>query len=112
MGYRLVVTDEMSRLLDKCVSYLLYTLKNEQAARHLLDSVSEVYDNLENNPEIYRLSEDPFLRSLCYHEAKVPNMEYLIIYKILERTVFLLGIFHTLENYTTKVGVVRSRTDL
>lgn len=106
MVYKVVSTDEMDVLLDKCVMYLLKKFKSEQAASHLLDGVSEVYDNLENNPLIYRISEDPFMKELNYREAKVPEMDYLIIYKIVGNTVYLLGIFHSLENYAGKMKVL------
>ncbi len=103
MVYNIITTDEMDMLLDRCVDYLLKKLKSEQAAKHLLDSVSEIYDNLEMNPKIYRLSEDSFMKALGYHEAKVPEMEYMIIYKVVESNVYILGIFHTLENYADKI---------
>lgn len=77
MVYKVVSTDEMDRLLDNCVLYLLKKLKSEQAAEHLLDGVSEVYSELERNPLIYRISEDPFMKELNYHEAKVPEMDFL-----------------------------------
>lgn len=110
MVYKVVSTDEMDRLLDNCVLYLLKKLKSEQAAEHLLDGVSEVYSELECNPLIYRISDDPFMKELNYHEAKVPEMDYMIIYKVVDDTVYLLGIFHTLENYASKMKVLWNRT--
>ena len=87
MVYKVVSTDEMDRLLDNCVLYLLKKPKSEQAAEHLLDGVSEVYSELECNPLIYRISDDPFMKELNYHEAKVPEMDYMIIYKVVDDTV-------------------------
>lgn len=59
---------------------------------------------------IYRISDDPFMKELNYHEAKVPEMDYMIIYKVVDDTVYLLGIFHTLENYASKMKVLWNRT--
>lgn len=112
MVYNVISTDEMDMLLDKCVKYLLGKFKNEQAAKHLLDGVSEIYDQLETNPNIYRLSEDPFMKSLEYHEAKVPNMDYMIVYKVVADNVYVLGIFHTLENYASKMRILFNRKTL
>ena len=53
MAYSLIVTEEMEKLLDNCVSYILRKFKNEQAAVHLLDEVDKIYDELETNPGIY-----------------------------------------------------------
>lgn len=96
----------MDRLLDNSVQYLLYKIKNEQAANHLLSEVNEIYDRLEDNPFIYRESQDPFLNALHYHEAKVPEMDYIIIYKIVGTDVYLLGIFNTREDYSEKMKII------
>lgn len=39
MDYKLVISEHANELLDNLVYYLLYRLKNEQAARHLLDGI-------------------------------------------------------------------------
>jgi len=99
----------MDKLLDHCIGYLLGKFKSEQAAEHLLDGVSEIYDKLESNPNLYRLSEDPFMKALDYHEAKVHGMDYTIIYKVVVDNVYILGIFHTLENYASKMKILWSQ---
>ncbi len=106
MTYNIISTDEMDKLLDSCVRYLLGKFKNEQAAEHLLDGASEIYEKLERNPNLYRLSKDPLMRALDYHEAKVPGMDYMIIYKVVADNVYILGIFHTLENYVGKMKIL------
>lgn len=109
MAYNIVSTDEMNLLLDKCVRYLLGKFKSEQAAEHLLNGVAEVYDKLESNPNIFRLSEDPFMKAMDYHEAKISEMDYVIIYKVVAENVYVLGIFHTLENYASKMKIIWSQ---
>lgn len=108
MDYKIISTEEMDLLLDSCVRYLLNKFKNEQAAEHLLSGVSEIYDTLESNPNVYRVSQDPFMKALEYHEAKVPGMDYMIVYKIVNQNVYIMGIFHTLENYADKMKVIWS----
>lgn len=39
MDYRLIITERAEELLDALVYYLIYRLKNEQAALHLLNAV-------------------------------------------------------------------------
>ena len=39
MAYNLVVTEHADKLLDNILHYLLYQLKNKQAAKHLLDDM-------------------------------------------------------------------------
>lgn len=106
MVYNSIATDEMNMLLDNSVRYLLNKFKSEQAAEHLLSGAAEIYDQLESNPNIYRISRDPFMKALEYHEAKVNGMDYMIIYKIEEQNVYILGIFHTLENYAEHTKII------
>ena len=46
MDYKLVISEHADELLDNLVYYLLYRLKSEQAARHLLDGIDGIYDRL------------------------------------------------------------------
>lgn len=61
MAYKLVITEHADDLLDRLVYHLIYCLKNEQAAKHLLDGVENVYSRLEIYPEQFPVSRDTFL---------------------------------------------------
>ena len=54
MEYRLVITEHAEELLDNLIYYLLYKLKNEQAAKHLLNGVENVYERNETKGNIGR----------------------------------------------------------
>ncbi len=103
MAYKLIVTKHADKLLDNIVYYLLYQLKSEQAAKHLLNEIENIYDRLERNPQQFPLSRDIYLASKGYHEAVVPHMDYVIIFDIGTDTVNVIGIFHQLENYQSKL---------
>ena len=60
MDYKLVISEHADELLDNLVYYLLYRLKSEQAARHLLDGIGGIYDRLETNPFQFPLSNVKF----------------------------------------------------
>ena len=103
MVYKLVITERAEQLLDHLVYYLLFQLKNEQAAAHLLDAVSNVYERLEENPFQFPECRDAYLKSKQYREATTMDMNYVIIYRVEDGTVYVLGVFHGLESYETKV---------
>ncbi len=103
MAYNLVITDKAEELLDNLFFYLVKCLKSEQAGRHLLAMIEKVYDQLEDNPFVYRSCEDSYLKSLGYREAIVPEMNYIIIFEVENDEVVVLGIFHQLENYPSKL---------
>ena len=103
MAYKLIVTEHADELLDNLVHHLLERLKNEQAARHLLNGIENVYERLEENPLQFPLSRDAYLASKGYHEAIVPQMEYIVVFSMKKDIVNVVGIFHQLENYQRKV---------
>ena len=45
MRYKLIITERAEELLDDLVRYLLYRIKNQQAALHLLESIEKLYDH-------------------------------------------------------------------
>ena len=98
MDYKLVISEHADELLDNLVYYLLYRLKSEQAARHLLDGIDGIYD-----PFQFPLSRDAYLANKGYHEAVVPLMDYIVIFDVREDTVNVVGVFHQLENYQSKL---------
>lgn len=99
MAYKLAITEYAEELLDNLIYYLLYQLKNEQAARHLLDGIENVYERLEENPCQFPLSRDAYLAKKDYHEAIVPQMDYIVVFSIKADIVNVVGVFHQLENY-------------
>ena len=82
MAYNLRITKHAEELLDRLVYYLLYRLKNEQAARHLLDSINDIYERLEEKPLQFPRCRDNFLDQKGYHEAVVPQMNYIIMFDV------------------------------
>lgn len=103
MAYELVVTEHTDELLDNILYYLLYQLKNEQAAKHLLDEIDNIYDRLEDNPLQFPLSRDLYLANKGYHEAVIAQMNYLVVFGVKSDIVTVVGIFHQLENYQKKL---------
>lgn len=69
MHYNLVITDRAEELIDEHLNHLVHRLKNEQAARHLLDGIEKLYDRLEDNPFQFTDCRDSFLRSKGFKEA-------------------------------------------
>ena len=103
MAYKLTVTEHADELLDNLVCHLVNRLKNKQAARHLLDSIDIVYDRLEINPYQYLECKDTYLAKKGYREAVVPQMNYIVIFDVRVDVVNVVGIFHQLKNYQSKL---------
>ena len=103
MAYKLIITEHAMELLDELVYHLLYHLRNEQAAKHLLDEIDHIYDRLEENPYQFPESRDMYLKKKGYHEAVVTQMNYTVIFSVNKDSVNVIGMFHQLEDYRNKV---------
>lgn len=103
MAYKLNITEHADELFDNLLHYLLHQLKSEQAAKHLLHGIENIYNRLEENPRQFPLSRDSYLASKGYHEAIVPQMDYVVIFGIMDDAVNVMGIFHQLEDYQRKL---------
>lgn len=77
MVYKLVITERAEQLTDHWVYYLIFQLKNEQAAAHLPDAVSSVYERLEEN-----LFQFPECRGLegRYCKCDYRGTDFILIY--------------------------------
>ncbi|KSV58939.1 type II toxin-antitoxin system RelE/ParE family toxin [Acetivibrio ethanolgignens] len=80
-----------------------YKLVISEYAEHLLDDIDSIYDRLETNPFQFSLSRDIYLANKGYHEAVVPQMDYVVIFDVRVEVVNVVGVFHQLENYQSKL---------
>ena len=103
MAYKLIVTEHANELLDHILHYLLYQLKSEQAAKHLLNEIDNIYNRLEENPLQFPFSKDAYLANKGYHEVVIGQMNYIIVFSIKTNIVNITGIFHQMENYQKKL---------
>ena len=103
MTYNLVISDRTEELIDNIVEYLVRKLKNEQAAVHFLDDLESIYARLEENPFQFHLSADKYLKAREYREAFLPAMAYKAVFRVEDHTVYIVGVFHDLENHTVKI---------
>ena len=103
MGYNLIVSEKADEHIDNLVGYLIIKLKNKQAVSNFLDEIEEVYERLEENPYQFPISRDKYLSFQGYHEAHFGKMSYHVVFRVADETVFIVGVFHNLEDYAKKV---------
>ncbi|MBR1797611.1 MAG: type II toxin-antitoxin system RelE/ParE family toxin [Clostridiales bacterium] len=103
MAYNVIISERADELIDENVNYLLNKFKSPQAATHLLDGISSIYNRLEDNPFQFPDSQDAYLMRRHYKEALVPEMDYRIIFRVDGDDVYIVGLFHDLEDYVNKI---------
>lgn len=103
MAYNLIITDRADEMIDEKVNYLLIKFKNQQAASHLLNGISVLYDRMEDNPFQFPDSKEPYLLKRGYKEAYISDMDYKMVFRIDGDDLYVVGLFHDLEDYASKV---------
>ena len=105
MHYSIIITKNTERHIDNILNYLCNTLNNYQAARGLLSEIEHVYNNLEKMPEMYPYMKQPILKLKEYQKAMILHYNYVMIFRVdrNEKKVYILGIFHELEDYIDKL---------
>ena len=103
MRYNLSITEKAEEQLDRLVYYLLYNFCNRQAALRLLEGIEMIYERLEYNPFQFPDCNDEYLSKQGYRNAKLSDMKYHVVFKVIGNTVYVSGIFHDLEQYRDKL---------
>ncbi len=80
MNYQVHITSIAERDIVQAVDYIEYSLKNPDAAEHLLASITEKVDSLSVFPKKSRLVDDPVLASWGIRFILIQN--YIAFYTI------------------------------
>ena len=101
MNYQLYITKTAERDIMKAVDYIEFTLKNPEAADHLLDVTEEKINDLSSLPEKFQLVEDPVLASWGIRFIIVEN--YLAFYTIDQKSkvVIIVRFLYQKSNWST-----------
>lgn len=103
MAYRLRITENAAGQIDRLADYLAVKLHNPGAAGKFMDELAAVYDRMEENPYQFPESADGYLQKRGYREALLPGLHYRAVFRIEDGTVYVVGVFHVLEEHTEKL---------
>lgn len=99
MDYKVQITASAECDLDEIIGYIMTKLCNPQAAMHVLSEVESIYGILAKTPAAYAECTHPLLRG----HRKAIFMRYLMIFKIVDDTVYVERFFSELEDYVHKL---------
>lgn len=103
MVYNLIITARADELVDGLLDYLMNKLKSADAALHFMEELDALYSRLEDNPFQFPESADAFLKARGYREAFFSTMQYRAVFRVEEQAVYVVAVFHDLEDYPGKV---------
>lgn len=103
MDYKVIFTENAMEDMDSIVEYLLFHLRNKQAACHFIDSDENGKFVLSNSAESFQLCLNPRLRSKGYRRLNLDKTKYFVLYRTENSTVFVDGIYHQFQDYENKI---------
>ncbi len=104
MIYDIVITERADKMIDRLLYYLLHKLCNPPAALKFINNLENIYNRMRESPLQFPRCRDELLKSKGYRQALFSNMNYRVIFRVEENIVYILGIFHTLEDYERKIN--------
>ena len=101
MSYQLSITSTAERDIMRAVDYIEFTLKNPDAADHLLDAATRQINSLADLPQRFCLVADPVLASWGIRFVIINH--YLAFYIIDEenQTVIVVRFLYQKSNWTS-----------
>lgn len=103
MDYRIVVTVDAQKELERYMEYLIFEKGNAQAARNVLDDFESTKEILKRVAGSLKLCDHPRLRQLGYRRINFLNHRYFLLYRVIDQVVFIDNIFHDLQDYENKM---------
>ncbi len=99
MAYKVIITPPAQRKLDNYVFYTLSTLKNEDAAKSILDDAENTKRILADIANMNALCDDEVLKKYGYRKQYFQKHRYLMIYRICDDMAVVEGMYHELQDY-------------
>ena len=97
--FKVVLTDKAESHARKILDYIVYELENVQAALSIEQDMKETVVRLSCIAGSLKLCDDPDLRALEYRTIHLRRHRYFMLYKIIGNYVYVIGIYHDLQDY-------------
>lgn len=97
MEYKVVLSDRAKNDIDDSAAYIFQESKSNDVAQKFINEIYNVIESLSSFPERGNNPRKQILRTQGY--KYVICREYLIFYKVLDKTVYVMAVFHSKKDY-------------
>lgn len=99
MGFEVILTNKAELQAQKILDYIFFELENVQAALSIEQDMRETLASLSHVAGNLKVCDDPELKALGYRTIHFKRHRYLMLYKIVDNRVYVIGIYHDLQDY-------------
>ncbi|MCC8357324.1 MAG: type II toxin-antitoxin system RelE/ParE family toxin [Oscillospiraceae bacterium] len=98
-SFEVVFTPKARMQLQNCVSYIACTLSNNIAAKSVYQDAMETVAQLSSVAGSLPYCKHPKLKDFGYRIISFKRHQYIMLYRIHDRTVIIDGIYHQKQDY-------------
>lgn len=99
MEYDVVLSVQAQTDFREIINYLVYELRNQQAAASVADDFGDTIVRLSHVAGSLKLCDDSVLRARGYRAIHFRKHKYLMVYTIDGDRAYVEGIYHDLQDY-------------
>lgn len=97
--YEVILTDKAETQALEILDYIFFKLENPHATRSVEQDMRETIKRLSCIAGNLKLCDDLKLQDLGYRTIHLKRHNYFMLYKIVDKQVFVTGIYHDLQDY-------------
>ena len=95
--YNIEYSKEAKQDLIDITKYIKYNLQEPNVAKKLINRIRAEINNLIENPQIYAIIDDEFIKKLEIRKIIVDN--YIIFYRIKNKTIQIVRVLYGRRNW-------------
>lgn len=97
--YEVIYSPQAIEDYDEIISHIFYDFADQFAAEHFMDEIEKLEDILSVSAESFAFCDDIEFRLRKIRIIHTKEMHYKLLYKVENRTVNVLAIFHSSQDY-------------
>lgn len=109
--YKVMILSEAQRDLQKRIDYIVFVLKNKQAAKSVMLNYNNTIKVLSNIAGSIREPENKLLQERQLKRLNFLKHDYYLLFKISENTAIVTNVFHALVDNTVCGNRVTGRAE-
>ena len=95
--YSIEYSEEAKIDLIEIKKYIKYNLQEPNIAEELINKLIKTIESIKNNPEIYAIIDDEFIKRLEIRKIIVDN--YIVFYRIKNNTIQIVRVLYGRRNW-------------
>ena len=99
MAYKIVFTQTAKAAQKRYLEYLLFDLRNPQAATNVLNDMEKTINAIRIGAESYSLCSDSDLQTKNLRKFHLKHHSYKIYYKVIGKTAYIENILHDKQDF-------------